>query len=105
MAHRTFHDASDVEWQAWEVYPALAERRAQRERRALARPELSRRQRDAPRVGVHHELRDGWLAFRSAAERRRLAPIPGGWHLLTERGLRMLLASTVTTGQTRRLVE
>jgi hypothetical protein len=105
MSHRKFLDAAGVEWQAWEVHPALSERRALRERRARDRAEPPRRVRDAPRIGVHHDLRDGWLAFRSADERRRLAPIPPDWSLLAERGLRMLLASTIPTGQTRRLVE
>lgn len=105
MAYRRFQDVSGGEWQAWEVYPSMAERRINRERRTPVRDERPRRQRDAPRVGVHDELRDGWLAFRSADERRRLAPIPPGWQLFPETGLRILLASALPTGRARRLVE
>ena len=36
------------------------------------------------------ELRQGWLCFECAGERRRLAPIPDGWELLTESELTML---------------
>jgi hypothetical protein len=33
------------------------------------------------------ELADGWLAFQSKGERRRLAPIPERWHEVDDSGL------------------
>jgi hypothetical protein len=32
-------------------------------------------------------LRDGWLAFDAGQEMRRLAPIPDGWELMSDRQL------------------
>jgi len=35
-------------------------------------------------------LENGWLTFESAAEKRRLAPIPAGWEDLGDAGLEEL---------------
>jgi hypothetical protein len=35
-------------------------------------------------------LESGWLTFESAAEKRRLAPIPAGWEDLDDAGLEQL---------------
>jgi hypothetical protein len=96
MAHRTFTDAGGRDWQVWEVRPGravLGDAADRRDRgsdrrvavavdaaahwRASGQPE--RRVRHERRVGVSAPLRDGWLAFLSGDERRRLAPIPHGW--------------------------
>jgi hypothetical protein len=91
MAYRTFRDAAGAEWQVWEVHPTLAERRVLRERRTAARGAPERRTRNEPRTGVRHDLRYGWLAFRSRAERRRRAPIPPGWESFADDELRTVL--------------
>jgi len=64
MAYRTFMDPSGGEWQVWEVNPsALLE----------STPESA------------------WLAFQSATEKRRLAPVPAGWADASEAELLGLL--------------
>lgn len=55
MPHREFLDSQGRRWEVWEVHP-----------RVEARPVLP-------------ELAEGWLAFESSWEKRRLAPIPRGW--------------------------
>jgi hypothetical protein len=52
MALRSFQDADGVEWQVWDTIPAKL-------------------------VSTTYE--GGWLTFQSAAEKRRLAPIPLYW--------------------------
>jgi hypothetical protein len=37
------------------------------------------------------EFRSGWLAFQSASEKRRLAPVPPDWTSLSDAGLALLL--------------
>lgn len=55
--HRRFTDAAGKQWNVFAVLPAQGAR-------ASLLPEA---------------YRDGWLAFESGAETRRLAPIPNGW--------------------------
>jgi hypothetical protein len=50
-------------------------------------------------------LANGWLAFESNAERRRLAPIPAAWHLMPEERLRALWRTAEALPPRRRLVE
>ena len=57
VAHREFFDLRGQRWEVWEV--RLGERGDART--------------------VKPELAEGWLAFESSEEKRRLAPIPGGW--------------------------
>lgn len=94
---RTFVDDDGVVWQVWEVRPSLLERRRMRERRAAPRPQGERRRSNAPRtlIAVKEELRDGWLAFRSATEHRRRAPIPERWTEMDDQELRELLAGAM----------
>jgi hypothetical protein len=41
-------------------------------------------------VRLPEPYRSGWLAFESAAEKRRLSPIPEGWQSLPDDALRAL---------------
>lgn len=102
MTQRTFRDRFGREWQAWEVNPAMAERRAARERAAVL-PE--RRRRHQPRAALPEDLRNGWLAFQSRAERRRIAPTPEGWDQLSDAQLEELLERARMTAPSRRLIE
>jgi len=52
LSHRTFTDATGVEWEVWDVFPS---------------------------TDVRHTLQGGWLTFQSATEKRRLAPVPLYW--------------------------
>ena len=92
MAHRVFSDEHGVEWQVWAVIPTLAQREL-RHRNSQTQSSLSR------------ELSQGWLAFQSRDERRRLVPTPAGWETLPEAGLGALLEQAEPVAATRRLIE
>jgi hypothetical protein len=77
-AHRAFRDDKGIYWEVWEVHP--------RGREDLIPPGMRR---DLQLVSP--ELSVGWLAFESAGERRRHAPIPLGWAERTRQGLIELL--------------
>jgi hypothetical protein len=62
---REFTDSQGNEWRVWDVNPVLH-----------ANPVHARKA--FPRVP------QGWLCFESAAERRRLSPIPEAWETCTE---------------------
>lgn len=86
MAYRTFVDADGVTWQVWEVRPTTVERRSRERRRqrlsyagAERRSGVDRRRVREQRISLGPQLAQGWLAFHSASEKRRLAPIPEGW--------------------------
>jgi len=64
MAYRTFTDPSGEEWQVWEVNPSAL---------------------------VETTPEPAWLAFQSATEKRRLAPVPAGWADTSEAELLGLL--------------
>jgi hypothetical protein len=57
-AHREFDDARGVRWMVFAVYPSSAR---------------------VARAGLRPQFQDGWLAFDSGVETRRLAPIPADW--------------------------
>lgn len=86
MTYRTFVDPSGVSWQVWEVRPTTVERRLE-ERRSRHLPFEGedrrtggeRRVRAERRVNLGPDLARGWLAFHSAEEKRRLAPVPDAW--------------------------
>ena len=105
MPVRSFRDASGVEWQVWEVHPSLAERRAHRDRRADRREVSDRRRVQLPRADLPEDLRQGWLAFRSAFERRRRTPIPPGWESLSDLELGRIVDRAERLGAPRRLIE
>lgn len=98
MAYRTFVDSGGREWEVWDVIPrgimlAAPERRLVGDRRsAPTTKELIERRTALRRVAVSPGLEKGWLAFRSADERRRLCPIPEHWETLTDAQLDEQLA-------------
>jgi hypothetical protein len=59
---RDFTDSAGVHWQVWSTVPAMG--------------------------GVAGSFRQGWLTFTSAADRRRLAPIPPNWEMASDAELR-----------------
>jgi hypothetical protein len=91
MPHRRFQDDTGRWWDAWDTHPTIIDRRAGRDRRTGRRPVGDRRQKSEARVIVEPEFRDGWLAFQSGSEWRRLAPIPDGWETRSEEELVALL--------------
>ena len=64
MGHRTIRDEQGLEWQVWDTTPAKQ---------------------------VSDTLEAGWLTFESAAEKRRLAPVPLYWLNATDGELLALL--------------
>lgn len=120
MPCREFVDGYGERWTAWSVTPLRVERRHVAERRVLNRPAgraLLGRGRErrtiagAPesrrplRLAVLPAFLSGWLCFESDGEKRRLAPIPAGWQLMSDRGLAELCArATVVARAARRAV-
>jgi hypothetical protein len=74
MAHRTFTDSDGRRWEAWDVHPANVEPRR------------------TGRMNLPAELREGWLAFQTGGESRRLAPIPATWPAIADGDLVAMLA-------------
>ena len=70
MAARTFTDAAGVKWEVFEVHRASKKAGA-----------------------VSPGLENGWLAFASGVNKRRLAPIPSGWDAATDTELEALCES------------
>ena len=92
MSYRTFLDSTGKRWDVWLVTPAAAERRKADRRAGSSGGEgyagnLDRRKTPERRrspflrsVAVASEFSQGWLCFESEGEKRRLAPVPAGWH-------------------------
>jgi len=92
VSYRTFLDSTGKRWEVWLVTPAAAERRKADRRAAVGSTEenpdfhdrrKSRDRRKSPfrrTVEVASEFSNGWLCFESEGEKRRLAPVPDGWH-------------------------
>ena len=99
---RTFTDVAGVDWEVWEVYPRLVERRLMRERRAARRGSIERRHVPVGRPTLPRQILGGWLAFQSRLERRRLVPVPDGWEDVTDRDLQGFLALSQLTSRPRR---
>lgn len=98
---RTFTDVTGVEWEVWEVYPRLLERRLMRERRAARRGTLERRQVPLGRPTQPREMLGGWLAFQSRLERRRFVPVPDAWEDATDHELQGYLSRSQVTSRPR----
>ena len=82
MTHRTFRDPLGRLWQVWEVRPSTAERRNLTKPAVPPDPGVERRVRTQYRLVLGPELSNGWLAFETNGDRRRLAPIPDEWEHL-----------------------
>ena len=121
MPHRAFTDTAGTDWQVWAVKPQWADRRtgAQRRARSVDDPDVdppvieqrrsTDRRKGLPdqfrRVRLAGGLENGWLAFESSGERRRLAPIPTGWESVSEKELELLCRRATAMGTSRRLIE
>jgi hypothetical protein len=99
MGYRSFRDRQGTDWQAWDVVPALADRRVQERRTSRGAFEGERRRATERRVTIgrrptlHAGLNGGWLCFEGAVEKRRLSPIPNDWLACTPEQLEQYLAS------------
>ena len=104
MDKKTFVDVLGAEWEVWEVYPRLVERRLLRERRAEGRGSKERRHVPAGRPTLPRQILGGWLAFQSKHERRRVLPVPDDWEDLDDRELQALLSRSQLSSRPRRPV-
>jgi hypothetical protein len=103
MAYREFVDRCRIPWAVWSVAPTRSERRARDTRRSAERAKRDRRHRSAAptvRLRVSAPLSAGWLCFESAAEKRRLVPVPPGWQQMSDRGLEELCARATVVAKT-----
>lgn len=98
---RRFTDVAGVEWEVWEVYPRLLERRLMRERRTAQRGNFERRQVPVGRPTQPRQILGGWLAFQSRLERRRLASVPDAWEDATDKELLGFLALSSVSSRPR----
>jgi hypothetical protein len=106
MAHREYIDSEGVAWQVWEVIPQSVERRKLRERRIASRDENDRRRRHEVRLRTSDGEADGWLVFEAYDVKKRLRPIPDGWHLASSVELESMCARADRASRaTRRLIE
>lgn len=102
MAHRTFVDGTGVTWIVWDVSPDRiaqhqSERRA-RDRRVAESSFPGPERRAGERRGqLRPEMSQGWLAFRSGRELRRLVPIPAGWFQMSDPELDALCRTATPT--------
>jgi len=107
MPHREFVDSKHTTWEVWDVEPGEAEhrRRPSDRRRSPRTSEERRKVEDHTRVRISSGLAQGWLAFQSKHDRRRLAPIPVGWESMDAAALEQLCEQAVSIGKPRRLLE
>ncbi|MBA3670479.1 MAG: hypothetical protein H0W68_00470 [Gemmatimonadaceae bacterium] len=103
MPYREFTDERGVRWEVWEVHPTLTERRHAAD--PAWEESTERRKIDEGRPSLAPGLRDGWLAFQSASERRRLVPIDDDIETSTLEQLRELLQRADVLTPKRRLIE
>jgi hypothetical protein len=88
MARRKFTDAAGVEWDVYDV---------------VALPGFGRP--GEPQLAPHSEVFRAartWLMFESAAEKRRLSPIPDNWETAPQDELQRLLSLATPTAKDSR---
>ena len=86
MPLRNLRDDDGRDWEIWDVIPAAGQNAA---------VDPARHQEEAngkPAPFVPPEMRDGWLAFQSSSEWRRLTPIPANWSDRSDAELLVLIA-------------
>ncbi|MDQ2667038.1 MAG: hypothetical protein M3Z05_13640 [Gemmatimonadota bacterium] len=104
MDKKVFVDVMGMEWEVWEVYPRLVERRLMRERRAARRGSEERRHVPVGRPTLPRQILGGWLALQNQHERRRVIPVPDEWEDLDDRELQALLVHSKLSSKPRRRI-
>lgn len=115
MTNRTFVDPRGVLWSVTVIVPQLTERRLTDRRsatnaivdfRAERRKQPDRRHVREVRAPVREGFERGWLVFDNGDEKRRLAPVPEGWELMSPQELESLCGRAKPSHQRwTRLVE
>ena len=100
MSHRTFTDSIGRVWEVWSVTPSRVDRRLTTPAGAAspgasASPELpdagaGRLRREEYLVVLAGPWANGWLAFETKGEKRRLLRYPDDWTAMSDEGLREL---------------
>lgn len=91
MSIRTFRDERGRTWHAWTVVPSYVERRFV-DPPEEDPPVIERRKRSEIRIKIGEEWVNGWLAFETTDEKRRLANFPENWDHYDDRELAALCA-------------
>jgi hypothetical protein len=97
MALRQFVGSNGDQWQVWMVKPAAGYtptiRPAERRQRSDPNVKVERRvnKTDTRMLEISPHLEHGWLCFESAAEKRRLLPVPADWANCSDGTLRRYL--------------
>ena len=86
MPLRNLRDDDGRDWEIWDVTPAAGQCVAVDSARHLE--EVNGK----PAPFVPPELHDGWLAFQSCGDWRRLTPIPDNWSDRSDAELLVLIA-------------
>jgi hypothetical protein len=102
MPVREVIDQHGRHWTIWRVSPEYVERR-QSAHPEIVRQVGERRKRKEARATVSAEYRNGWLAFETAGERRRLVPVPEGWAEWTDEQLLDLIERALLLPPRRRV--
>jgi hypothetical protein len=102
MPVREVVDRHERRWMIWRVRPGFAERRREIQPEIVDRVGERRRRKEA-RATVSPEYVDGWLAFETDGERRRLVPVPERWTELTDQELLQLVDQATVLPPRRRL--
>jgi hypothetical protein len=82
MAYRKIVDSTQQAWDVWEVVPSSVREITEEPGSTASR-----------KIVVPAELQDGWLAFQSEKERRRIAPVPRDWAEMPDEALLDLLVN------------
>ena len=91
MPLREFADSLGQVWQAWDTHPTAGGHFSKGES-AFTRFVASTAKREGREpTTVRDQYAEGWLTFRLANVRRRLAPIPVGWDGADDSTLRIYL--------------
>lgn len=95
MPLREFADSLGRVWQAWDTHPSGIGHLTKGDS-AFTRFVASTAKREGrERTTVREQYAEGWLTFRLADARRRLAPIPDGWEHADDSVLRRYLDSAI----------
>jgi len=95
MPLREFADSLGRVWQAWDTHPTAIGHPTKGES-AFTRLVASTAKREGTEPAtVREQYAEGWLTFRLANARRRLAPIPPGWDGADDSTLRLYLDSAI----------
>jgi hypothetical protein len=101
MSHRVFSDSSGRRWDVWSVVPNLStDPTSGADGATHGDPGPNE-----PLAFTDPRWVNGWLAFQTPGEKRRLSPIPEAWMELGDADLEQLCIDAVRVQPSRRLIE